>query len=416
MSLMGDITDFITGGANKNAQGDLQNILNQIEAIQTPTEAQLQLGPLAQYQMRGELIPALLQAAQAGPSAYTQEQISAVPMSTMQQALAQETAIANAKGMTPQEQAAIAQAEEAVNTNLAGQRGAISQDFAQRGVPQSLISAALQNATAGQGAQQEYENALQAQGQAAGQGITALQNEGALAGQMYAQQAGQENAVAAAQNALNQFNAANTQQAGLANQANTQAANTYNTTTKQNLANQNTSGAIQRQIQNEVEAPQEAAQLALQRANALMGIGEAQAGQQTGVGQQAAGLFSGFLGAGADLGSSAMNQAYTPGGIPTGKAAGGEIDPRPRMPAANFIRGGQVDGVAKVAGDDERNDTVPAKLSPGEFVVPRTAMARPEIRNFLAKNVPTPRPPSAHPSDVASILKALSMLRAGAGA
>ena len=46
---------------------------------------------------------------------------------------------------------------------------------------------------------------------------------------MYGLQAGQENTVAAAKDALNQFNAANTQQTNLANQANEQAANTYNT-------------------------------------------------------------------------------------------------------------------------------------------------------------------------------------------
>ena len=406
MSALSDLTDALTGGTNENAQGDLATALANIQAVQTPTASQLQLSPLEQYSVTGQLDPALASAAQAGPSAYNSEDLSQVPISAMQSALSQEQAIAGAQGMTPQEQASIAEAEQSVNENTAGQRGAIAQQFAGEGVPQSLISAALQNQTAGQESEQAYQNALQAQGQAAGQGITALSNEGSLAGQLYGQEAGQANTVAAAQNALNQFNAANTQQTSLANQANTQAANTYNTENAQNTANQNVTGAQTVQEQNQVSAPQEAASLALQKAGAEAGVGEAQANQQTAVGQQDAGTFASLLGAGATVGGDvALGNAIA-------AADGGEI-PEPRVPAIPFVRGGPVPGQARVAGNAPANDTVPARLSPGEFVVPRTAMARPEVRQFLAKNVPTPRPPSAHPSDIASVMRALAELRGG---
>lgn len=411
MSLISDLTNDITGGANKNAEGDLQNILNQIEAIQTPTSAQLQLSPLDQYTMTGELNPALTQAAQAGSSAFNNENLSSVPNSTMQQVLAQEQAIAGSNGMTPQERAQIAQAEELVNENTSGQRGAIAQDFAGKGVPQALIAAALENGTVGQNAEQAYQSAMAGQAGAANNALTAMSNEGALSGQMFNQNAGQANTVAAAQNALNQFNAANTQQANLANQSNTQASNTYNTQTGQNIANQNTLGSQTRQIQNQVEAPQQAAGLALQKGQELSNVGQAQANQQTAAGQQSAGLFSGLLGAGATMGAAGIKGPST--AIYTGgQAKGGEI-PGPIVPGTNFVRGGPVPGHPTVAGDSPRNDTVHAELSPGEFVVPRSQMARPEVRNFLAQNVPTPRPPSAHPSDIASIVKALSLLRAG---
>lgn len=402
-----DILNTVTGDQNKQAQDQLAAILQQIEAIPTPSAQDLQLGPLEQYQQAATLTPAQAQAAQAGPSAYNSENLSAVPISTMQQVLAQESAIANANGMTPQERAAIATAEDAANRNTAGQRGAIAQEFAGRGVPASLIAAALENGTAGQNAQTDYLGALQAEGAASDRGLTALSNEGALAGQMYGQEAGQANTVAAAQNALNAFNAANTQQATLANQNTTQAANVYNTQTAQDVANKNVLGSQTRQIQNQVEAPQEAASLALEKGNELSGVGQSQAQQSSLGGQEAAGIFSGLIGAGSQFGSSIVKAAE-----------GGEIPPRPNVPATNFKEGGAVPGQAVVPGDSQTNDTVPAKLSPGEFVVPRTAMARPEVRRFLTQNVPTPRPPTggAHPSDVASILKALSMLRAGAGA
>ena len=401
---MAGILDSLTGGSNENAQGDLEAALNAIQAVQTPTAAQLQLGPLDQYTSTGELSPAQMAAAQAGPSAYNSENLSSVPMSTMQQVLAQENAIASSNGMTPQEQAQIAQAEEAANTNTAGQRGAIAQDFAGRGVPQSLIAAALENGSAGQNAENVYQAAMQGQAGAANNALTAMSNEGNLAGQMYGQQAGQANTVASAQNALNAFNTQNTQQANAANQQTNQAANTYNTTNTQNLANQNVQGENASIYQNQVEAPQEAAQLALQKAGAGAGVGESQANQQTAVGQQAAGLFSGVLGAGATLGSGAIMAAD-----------GGEIPPKQNVPPTAFLHGGPVPGQASVAGNSPANDTVPAKLSPGEFVVPRTAMQNPAVRNFLAKNVPTPRPPAgAHPTDIASVIKALSMLRGAA--
>jgi hypothetical protein len=412
MNPLSALTNLITGGSNKNAEADLQQALQEIQGIQTPTSQQLQLGPLTQYNSTGQLDPALAAAAQAGPSAFNSENLSSVPNETMQKVLAQEAAIAESNGMTPQEQAQIAQAEQAVNENTAGQRGAIAQNFAGMGVPQSLISAALQNQTAGQNSQQAYQNALSGQASAANNALTAMSNEGNLSGQMFSQNAGQANTVAAAQNALNQFNAANTQQTGMANQANTQAANTYNTTNTQNLANQNVSGANSAQYQNQVEAPQQAASLALQKGQAEAGIGEAQAGQQTAVGQQNAGLVGGLLGAAGNVaGQAALGSAIA-------KADGGEIPPQPTVPATNFLDGGQVNGKALVPGDSKANDIVPARLSPGEVVIPRTVVAHPQmLGKFLAAKAPTMAAnmkESAHPSDLASVMKALSMLRAGA--
>jgi hypothetical protein len=414
MSLISDLTNDITGGANKNAQGDLQDALNSINAIQTPTTQQLQLSPLAEYTNAGELSPALMQAAQSGPSAYNNENLSSVPMSDMAQALSQENAIASANGMTPQEEAAIATAEQAANQNTAGQEGAIAQDFAGRGIPASLISAALQNQTAGNNAQNVYEAAMQGQAGAANNALTALSNEGTLAGQMYGQQAGQANTVAAAQNALNQFNAANTQQANITNQANTQAGNVYNTTNAQDISNKNTLGKQTAQIQNQVEAPQEAAGLALQKGQDLAGVNEAMANQQTGVGQQDAGLFAGLLGAGASVGSAAATGPSTV----VNAAEGGEIGPK--TPAIPFVRGGSVPGQAHVAGNSPSNDTVPARLSPGEVVLPRTVAQNPGIKGsniarFLQQKVPqVAQKMSPHPSDIASMMRALSELRQGA--
>lgn len=56
--------------------------------------------------------------------------------------------------------------------------------------------------------------------------------------------------------------------------------------------------------------------------------------------------------------------------VPLRRALGG------RTPT--FARAGRVPGKAEVAGDSERNDKVPAMLSPGEIVVPRTVAQAPD--------------------------------------
>lgn len=50
----------------------------------------------------------------------------------------------------------------------------------------------------------------------------------------------------------------------------------------------------------------------------------------------------------------------------------------------NESKGGKIKGKAKVKGDSEKNDTVPAKLSPGEIVIPRSHVNDPKkIAEFL---------------------------------
>ena len=54
----------------------------------------------------------------------------------------------------------------------------------------------------------------------------------------------------------------------------------------------------------------------------------------------------------------------------------------------DFRLGGPVPGIPKVPGDSEANDTVSAKLSPGEVVLPRTVVANPNaIPRFVQKAV-----------------------------
>ena len=128
-------------------------------------------------------------------------------------------------------------------------------------------------------------------------------------------------------------------------------------------------------------------------------------------------MVSGLLGAGATLGAGALapgTTINTTGPVATGKADGGEI--QPKIPPTAFLRGGPVPGRAPVPGDDQRNDIVDAKLSPGEVVIPRTVAQNPShLGSFLAAKAPQMAAKmAAHPSDIASVMRALQMLRQGA--
>jgi len=78
--------------------------------------------------------------------------------------------------------------------------------------------------------------------------------------------------------------------------------------------------------------------------------------------------------------------------------------------------GGAVPGHAKVPGDSSINDTVHAKLSPGEAVIPRSQVQQNpmEVMRLLAgrpQSVPQSNEP--HPHDIARVLAALKHLRGG---
>ena len=118
-----------------------------------------------------------------------------------------------------------------------------------------------------------------------------------------------------------------------------------------------------------------------QLADALGGQGAADAGEAAGV----AGARQGVREANTSI-VNAANKAnqQTEGAIGQGflsllgmggKAYGGEI---------GLSDGGKVPGTPEVFGDDQRNDTVPAKLSPGEIVIPISITSRPDAAQAAA--------------------------------
>lgn len=227
--------------------------------------------------------------------------------------------LANGTGPNP----ALAQLNETTGQNIAGQAALMA---GQRGA--GANAGLLARQIASQGANVQQQAAGQAATLNAQQQLAALGQLGNVAGQQ----------VGAQQNALSGYN-----QAALNQQ-------------------QNVLSGINAQNQNRI-----AMQSNINNANA----GVAGKNQET-----QGGLLGGALGG---LGSAAM------GFLSPAKAVASAAAPvitsdnygnsTSLLPGGfNASNGGKVPGKPKVFGDSERNDTVPAKLSPGEIVIPRSIL------------------------------------------
>lgn len=433
------ILDFLTGGNASAATNSEEQGLQALQNVQAPTAAQLTLPELQQYVNAGLMTPAQMQAYLQQNNALATENTSQTGTQAQEAALNQLANVANAGAAgTPTEQAQIAQAEAQANTNLAGQRGAIEQAAEARGTPGGLLQAALEQQNAGQDAQNVNQADLQAQSQAYQNALTAMANEASGGQALQGQQNTQANTIAAAQNAMQQFNAANQQAASAANQSAQQQANAYNTQNQQNVANQNT-GLANQQTEYNAQVPETVYNNALGKASAEAGQGNTLANTETGQGQQMAGLYSGILGSAAGafapgMSGAAVNQVGfgngPPPGVdtsqyaPTNHAKGGVISPVPAhydcgdcMAHGGLCmkHGGKVPGHAKFPGDSLLNDNVHANLSPGEAVIPRTTVQQnpAAVQALLNQANQGQQQPQMghHPEDVAALLAAMRKMR-----
>lgn len=466
MSLFGGITDWLTGGENQQAEQALNDALTTYSNISVPTQQQLSLPQLQQYVNAGLMTPAQMQAYLQNSNAYALENVPQTGTAAMQQALGQLSSIADAGPMgTPVEQAQIAQNEQQMNNAVQGQRGAIEQQMEAKGTPAAMIQAAMANQYVGQDAQQAYQNSLNAQAAAYQAAVQAMSEQANVGSALQGMQNTQANTVAQAQNAMQQFNAANQQNAAAANANLQQQANQYNTQNAQNVANQNTGMQNARTAYNTAQA-QTAFGDAMQKAQGMADIYAKQAGNYQNMGQQAAGtaasIFGGLsnlgqgmassnalagitgMGGMGALGGGAGGAGIAGGAMGAGGAGAAEAAPEAAMLLAKggivpptheycyhdggicMEGGGMVPGRPKVPGNSLKNDTVHVVASPGEAVIPRTAVQAhlPEVMGLIAHGqgmphgmghgLPPPGAAPAHPHDVATVLQALKEIRMGA--
>lgn len=437
------LLDIFTGGKSSEAENAQKQALLALQGVTTPTIEQMTLPELQKFMVSQNMTPAQMQAFLQQSNALEGMQVDQTGTSAQKQALAQLADVAKAgpEG-TALQRAQIEQVNQDAARQLAGQRGAIDMQAQARGVPVGLLQAALGQQTAGQGLQNAHMAALQAQGQNYQQALNALAQGGQLGGQLQGQQNTQANTVAAAQNAMQQFNAANQQNAAAQNAGFQQAANAYNTQMANQVGQANT-GLANERIQYNTALPQQNFANQMAKQGAVAGQYGNLANLYTGQGQQEAGIISGLIGSGAKLaggmmggpagaaaagsaapsfpqGSPTMNQPmgysgyqnnpYLSGNL--GFAHGGVVDEHHGCMHEGGLclkGGGMIPGHANVPGDHIKNDTVHIMASPGEAVIPRTVVQQNPgaVAGLLQQK------PEHDPRDIAMLLSAMKHLRGG---
>ena len=397
------LLDTITGGKSSAASGALQDAINDIKAIPNITPEQLQF-QIQKLQQTGLITPEQAKVYMQNPNALLSENISQTGTGAQETAISDLLGAANQGGLNPNEQAQMAEILQNLNTQEKGANDAVVQNQAARGALTGgeTMAAQLQgNQAADVNANQ---NALGTASDAYTQMLNELTSAGGMGANLQGQENTQANTVAAATNSINQFNAAQQQGVENENVSAQNAAQAANTQTaqgleEQNVANENT------HAQQMAETNQTAYEDALQKAAAEAGVSETQANLDTQQGGQEAGLIGGLIGAGGQVGAGLASSPAT-AAVPA--SGGGEIE--------RFLKGGVVDGRASVPGNSPKNDTVPAVLSPGEVVLPRTVAQNPQpdrVMAFLNRIRQAKQPTPAHPHDIKSVLDALALRRDG---
>lgn len=234
--------------------------------------------------------------------------------------------------------------------------------------------------------QQSLVKALQAQASGTG-GPSAAQ---AMLQTAQGQNANATASAVASNRSLSPAQAARIQtEAGAANQNNTAGQAAILRAQEQLSAQQQLGSVVNTQAGQQLGAAGNAGQLADQQNLGVQGInaGVAQANLNANFGQQSAdvaqqganwGPLSSIAGGGASGAGSALSHIGTGGGGAAAGGGGGAALGSAGPEALLMAMGGKVPGRAAVPGNSPKNDTVPADLSPGEIVVPRSAAEDPD--------------------------------------
>ena len=407
--------------SDSDSQKYLSQALEAYRQINVPTVESGTVGNVPLESVQGTVNPDSIQAAEQAPSAYGNIALDPATRAAQMAALGEYSNIASTGGLDASAKLAIQQAMDAAKNQSQGAQGAImrsAQAMGQGGGDFALTQRAL----AAQGASNTAATTgMQAAAEAEANREAALNAMANIGGGINAADWSQGAQKAAAQNTINATNqgytnAANTGnvankiQTGEFNVGNAQGVNTRNTAAGQGQVYYN-AGLPQQQFNNEINKASGIAGVSGQQANAaqnasnaglgftgsLLGAAAPIAAAYFGgpAGAAAAGAASKSIGGGHSTPTDTMKyrpqgvrnaQGYSEGGVaPEVCYADGGVA---HDHAICMKLGGHVGGEAKVDGDSEENDTVPALLSPGELVIPRSVPKDGEHMEEFAKNAP----------------------------
>lgn len=299
----------IAGAGRDKANAIQQQVLDAIKNLPTP---ELQMAAFQQYKSAGTLTPELQRIVQQSPSEMNgvMGKIDPRLMQSQMAALGKLSQLGNG-GLQPQDLAALSQIQRSSDQDAQAKSQQILQDSQQRGEGGSGANLAAQLMNAQQGANRMAGENMGVGSNVSQAALNAIMQAGQLGGQIQGQQFGENSQVAAAQDAINRFNAQNQQ--SIVGQ-NTNARNygqQYNLQNLQNIMNQNTGLAnqqfmynndiTQRNYQNQLQKLQGVTGQQNNMANTAERQGTAQGEVFSKMGQgiaSAAGVAAGALGGG----------------------------------------------------------------------------------------------------------------------
>jgi len=386
----------VFGGGNAASvdTASYQAAINAFKSIATPELSALQV-KLDQYVQAGKLSPEAAEAALLGSNAFNDIKLDPSLQGAQKQALQQLQDIASQGGLTATDKAQLNDIQTEQNITAKGRNEAILSNARERGIGGSGLELTSRLLNEQEAANRASTQGTQVAANAEQRALQSLQAAGQLGGQMEAAQYGQQANKAAAQNAIDRFNAETQNQTNLYNVGTRNQAEAANLAATQDIANKNTGITNQERLNNAAQVQQDY-QNKLSKAQGIAGAYTAQGNAITQGQQQEAGASAGMLGgllgtagtviggiyggpAGAAIGGAAGNMIGGGGSSKTGSSTfGGDNTVAPddywkKNSAMTYAEGGVVPGEPEVEGDSLKNDKVPALLSPGEIVVPRSA-------------------------------------------
>jgi hypothetical protein len=238
-ALAGGIGNYL---ANSSAADRAQAIQNQALQewlkVQIPDPAQQKLA-LQQFVLQGKLDPKLESAIQANPSQFQKIVTNPTYNSAKLSALNQLQQIGNQGGLRLQDRAALQDAQQQSIDKERGDRMAIQNQMAQRGLGGSGFDVAAQLQAQQSGADRNAQSSLDVAAQAQNRALQSIQSAGDMASKFQGQDFDQAAQRAAAEDRINLFNTQNMQDVQQRNTSAQNQAQYQNLSNQQKIADQN---------------------------------------------------------------------------------------------------------------------------------------------------------------------------------
>lgn len=278
---MGMFSSLFGSAGSDKADKLRQQALDAFDAIKTPDLSALQV-QLQKAVIAGTITPEQAEASLLNSNAFNDIRTDPSLMGAQKQALQQLQDTANAGGLDAIDKSKLQDITDTQNQENKSANEAILANARARGMGNSNLTAVsrliAEQGAADRAAKSGTDVAAQAQARA----LAALQAAGQLGGSMEAQQYGEQAQKAQAQNAIDQFNAANKTDLSKFNVANNLSAQGANVANAQNVENANTA-TQNAQILNNANANQTVYQDDLAKAQGKAGVlnGWANSAQET---------------------------------------------------------------------------------------------------------------------------------------